>query len=49
MSPLVLAAMQVREMHAARASYDVRLPNLVSVRMAEDDARREYMQTAASL
>jgi hypothetical protein len=40
---LVLAAVQVREMHAARASYDARLPNLVSVRMTEEDARREYM------
>jgi hypothetical protein len=39
--PLVLAAVQVREMHAARASYDARLPNLVSLRMAEEDARRE--------
>ncbi len=41
--PIVLAAEQVREKHAARASYDARLPNLVSVRMAEEDARREYM------
>jgi hypothetical protein len=40
---LVSNAEQVREMHAARASYDARLPNLVSVRMAEEDARREYM------
>ena len=32
--PLVLAAAQVREMHAARASCDARLPDLVSVRMA---------------
>jgi hypothetical protein len=40
--PLVLAAEQVREMHAARASYDARLPNLVSVLMAED-ARRQYV------
>ncbi len=39
--PLVLAAEQVREMHAARASYDARLPNLVSLRMAEENARRE--------
>ncbi len=39
----MLAALEVREMHAARASYDARLPNLVSVRMAEEDARREYM------
>ncbi len=31
-------AMQVREMHAARASYDARLPNLVSVRITEEDA-----------
>ena len=38
---LVLAAVQVREMHAARASYDARLPNLVSVSMAEEHARRE--------
>ena len=32
-------------------SYDARLcilPNLVSLRMAEEDARREYMQTAGS-
>jgi hypothetical protein len=41
--PLVLAAEQVREMHAARASYDACLPNLVSLRMAEEAARREYM------
>ena len=47
--PLVLAAEQVREMHAARASYDARLPNLVSVCMAEEDARREYIRTAASV
>jgi hypothetical protein len=40
---LVLSAEQVREKHAARASYNARLPNLVSVRMAEEDARREYM------
>ncbi len=39
--PLVLAAAQVREMHAARASYDARLPNLVSLRMAEEAALRE--------
>ncbi len=39
--PVVFAAMQVREMHAARASYDARLPNLVSVRLAEEAARRE--------
>ncbi len=38
---LVLAAVQVREIHAARASYDARLLNLVSLRMAEEDARRE--------
>ncbi len=41
--PLVSTATQVREMHAARASYDACLSNLVSVRMAEEDARREYM------
>ena len=41
--PFVSPAMQVREMHAARASCDARLPNLVSVRMTEEDARREYM------
>ena len=41
--PLVLAAVQVREMHASRASYDASLPYLVSVRMAEEAARREYM------
>ena len=35
-------AEQVREKHAARAAYDARLPNLVSVRMAEEAARREY-------
>ncbi len=40
---LVFFAEQVREMDAARASYDARLPNLVSVRMTEEDARREYM------
>ena len=40
---LVSTAMQVREMHAARASYDARLPNLVSERMAEEAVRREYM------
>ena len=40
---LVLAAMQVREMHAARASYDARLPNLVSVCLVEEHTRREYM------
>ena len=39
----MLAAEQVREMHAARESYDARLPNLVSVRMVEEAARREYM------
>ncbi len=38
---LVFTAEQVREMHAARASYDARLQNPVSVRMAEEDARRE--------
>jgi hypothetical protein len=37
----VSTAAQVREIHAARASYDARLPNLVSVRMEEDDVRRE--------
>ena len=31
---LVSAAVQVREMDAARASYDARLPKLVSVRIA---------------
>ena len=41
--PLVLAVVQVREMHAARAAYDARLPNLVSVCMTEEAARREYM------
>jgi hypothetical protein len=41
--PLVLAAAQVREMHAARASYDARLLNLVSLHMAAEHARREYM------
>ncbi len=45
----MLAAVQVRDMHAAPASYDARLPDLVSVRMAEEDARREYMETAASI
>ena len=40
--PFVLAAEQVREMHAARASYDARLPNSVSVCMTEEDDRREY-------
>jgi hypothetical protein len=39
----VSTAEQVREMDAARAWYDARLPNLVSVRMTEEDARREYM------
>ncbi len=38
----VSTAEQVREMNAARASYDARLPNLVSVRMAEENARREH-------
>jgi hypothetical protein len=47
--PLVLAAVQVREMHAARASHDARLPNLVSVRIGEEPARREYMKTAGSM
>jgi hypothetical protein len=38
----VRTATQVREMHAARASFDAPLlPNLVSVRLAEEDARRE--------
>ncbi len=37
----VSTAEQVREMHAARASHDARLPYLVSLRMAEEDARRE--------
>ncbi len=40
---LVLDAVQVREKQAARASYDARLFHLVSVRMAEEAARREYM------
>ena len=43
MRPLVSPAVQVREMHAARASYGARLHNLVSVRIAEEAARREYM------
>jgi hypothetical protein len=30
-------------MHAARSSYDALLPNLVSLRITEADARREYM------
>jgi hypothetical protein len=30
-------------MNAVVASYDSRLPNLVSVRIAEEDARREYV------
>jgi hypothetical protein len=34
----VSTAEQVREMHAARASYHVLLPDLVSVCMAEEDA-----------
>ncbi len=34
---------QVREMYAARASHEARLPYLVSVRRAEEAARREYM------
>ena len=42
-------AEQVREMHAARASYDARLPNLVSVRFGEEHARREYIETAGSM
>ncbi len=41
--PLVSRAEQVREMHAARASYDARLPDLVSVRIDEEDARREHV------
>ena len=47
--PLVFAAVQVREMHAARASHDARLPYLVSVRIGEEPARREYIETAASM
>jgi hypothetical protein len=43
--PLVLAAVEVREMHAARASYDARLPNLVSRRMAEEDALPVYVDS----
>ncbi len=39
----VSTAAQVREMHAARASYDALLPDLVSVCMVEEDARREYI------
>jgi hypothetical protein len=39
----VTTAEQVREMQAARASYDARLPNLVSVRMTEEDALPVYM------
>jgi hypothetical protein len=39
----VSPAEQVREMHATRASYDALLLNLVSVRISEEDARREYM------
>ena len=39
----VSTAAQVREMHAARASYDVLLPDLISVRVAEEDAQREYI------
>jgi hypothetical protein len=38
---LVSTAMQVRQMHAACVSYDALLLNLVSLRMAEEDARRE--------
>ena len=41
MRQCVLTAQQVREMHAARASYHARLPDLVSLRIAEEDARRE--------
>ena len=41
--PLVLAAVQVRDMHAAPTSYDARLPDLVSVRIDEEDARREHV------
>ncbi len=40
---VVTTVNQVREKQAARASYDARLPNLVSRRMAEEAARREYM------
>ena len=43
MRPLVFAAVQVREMHAAGAACDARLPNLVSVRIGEEAARREHM------
>ncbi len=39
----VSTAVQVRESHAARASCDARLPNLVSVCMTEEDDRREYV------
>ena len=45
----VSPAEQVREMHAARVSHDALLPDLVSLRIGEEDARREYMQTAASI
>jgi hypothetical protein len=41
--PLVKTVGQVREMHAARASCDARLPNLVSVRIGEEASRREYV------
>jgi hypothetical protein len=41
--PFVSPVVQVREMHAARASYDARVPNLVAVRIGEETARREYM------
>ena len=41
--PFVSPAVQVREMHAARASCDARVPNLVAVRVGEEAARREYM------
>ncbi len=39
----VSRAEQVREMHAASASYDALLPDLVSLGISEEDARREYM------
>ncbi len=42
MRPLVSPAVMVRDMHAARASCDARLPNLASVRVGEEAARREY-------
>ena len=41
--PPVMTAEQVREMHAARAAYDARLPHLASARLAEEADRREYV------